>query len=281
MMSAHRTRALLNQYGPWVVVTGASSGIGRAMALQLAQAGFNVMVVGRRPKRLNDVTAQIARSSNVTTRVVMADLATSIGVDTVEAACGDLDVGLLVAAAGFGTSGAFLGADLTVELEMLNVNCGALVGQCLSFGRRFAKRGRGGIILLASLVGFQGVPFSASYAASKAYVQSLAEALHVELQPLGIDVLACAPGPVRSGFEAARKHAHARGNRAGRCGTRSVACARAQERRYTWPPIENMAYSLAPLARPLRTRIMGRVMGDMTKHQRLAVALPFASDEEQ
>lgn len=132
----------------------------------------------------------------------MADLATPIGIKTVEDACKDLDVGLLVAAAGFGTSGPFLDADLPVELEMLTVNCGTLLGECLFFGRRFAKRGRGGIVLMASLVGFQGVPFSASYAATKAYVQNLAEALYVELRPLGIDVLASAPGPVRSGFEA-------------------------------------------------------------------------------
>ena len=107
----------------------------------------------------------------------------------------DLDVGLLVAAAGFGTSGPFLDSDLTQELEMLDVNCRALLSQSLHFGRRFAERGRGGLILLASLVGFQGAPFSANYAATKAYVQSLAEALHVELALRGVDVLASAPGP--------------------------------------------------------------------------------------
>ena len=202
MMSARRRRDFRSRYGPWAVVTGASSGIGRATALQLGEAGLNVMIVSRRHELLNDIAAQLSRSSDIETRVVAADLATSIGLETVEDACKNLDVGLLVAAAGFGTSGAFLEANLTVELEMLDVNCRALVGQCLYFGRRFAKRGRGGIVLMASLVGFQGVPFSASYAATKAYVQSLAEALYLELRPLGIDVLASAPGPVRSGFEA-------------------------------------------------------------------------------
>jgi len=167
-------------------VTGASSGIGRATALQLGEAGLNLVIVGRRHDLLNDVAAQLSRSSDIETRVVVADLATSSGLEMVEVACKDLDVGLLVAAAGFGTSGPFLEADLRVELEMLDVNCGALVGECLYFGRRFARRGRGGIVLMASLVGFQGVPFSASYAATKAYVQSLAEALYVELRPLGI-----------------------------------------------------------------------------------------------
>lgn len=189
MMSARRRRDFQSRYGPWAVVTGASSGIGKSTALQLGETGLNLLIVGRRHELLSDLATQLAGFSDIKTRVVVADLATPIGIKTVEDACKDLDVGLLVAAAGFGTSGSFLDADLPVELEMLTVNCGALLGECLFFGRRFAKRGRGGIVLMASLVGFQGVPFSASYAATKAYVQNLAEALYVELRPLGIDVL--------------------------------------------------------------------------------------------
>jgi NADP-dependent 3-hydroxy acid dehydrogenase YdfG len=127
---------------------------------------------------------------------------TSRSLDSPLSGSGDLDVGLLVAAAGFGTSGPFLDSDLTQELVMLDVNCRALLWQSLHFGRRFAERGRGGLIFLASLVGFQGTPFSANYAATKAYVQSLAEALHVEFAVRGVDVLASAPGPVQSVFAA-------------------------------------------------------------------------------
>ncbi len=170
--------------------------------MQLGEAGLNLLIVGRRPELLSDLATRLAEFSNIKTQVVVADLATPIGIETVEDACEDLDVGLLVAAAGFGTSGPFLDANLPVELEMLAVNCTALLGECLFFGRRFAKRGRGGIILMASIFSFQGVPFCASYAATKAYVQNLAEALYVELRPLGIDVVASAPGPVRSGFQA-------------------------------------------------------------------------------
>ncbi len=83
---------------------------------------------------------------------------------------------------------------------MLDLNCYAVLDQSFVFGNRFAKRGRGGIVLHSSLVGWQGVPQSAHYAATKAYVHRSAEALRIELKPKGVAVLASAPGPVRSGF---------------------------------------------------------------------------------
>ena len=272
MMSIALKRTLRQRYGPWAVVTGASSGIGRATALRLGEAGLNLVIVGRRDAELHDVAAQLSQYSNVNTRIVVADLATAIGLEAVDDACEDLDVGLLVAAAGFGTSGAFLNAELALELEMLDVNCAALVRQCLSFGCRFAKRGRGGIILMASLVGFQGVPFSASYAATKAFVQSLAEALYIEFRPLGIDVLASAPGPVRSGFEA-------RANMRMRIAIEPDIVARqtlqALGRKSCVTPglfSKLLTYALAPLPRTVRARIMAQVMGEMTKHQRDATS---------
>jgi uncharacterized protein len=83
---------------------------------------------------------------------------------------------------------------------MLDVNCRALLELSHHFGQRFARQKRGGIILLSSIVAFQGAPWSANYAASKAYVQSLGEALGEELRPHGVDVLCSAPGPTETGF---------------------------------------------------------------------------------
>ena len=190
------------RYGPWAVVTGASSGIGREIALGLAEAGLNLVLVARRRDVLEQLASDIGVHREGEIRVVAADLASESALETVEAATRDLDVGLLVAAAGFGSSGLFLDSSLEEELEMLDVNCRAPLRMALHFGRRFSLRGRGGIILMSSIVGFQGTPNAANYAATKAYVQTLAEALNVELAPLGVDVVASAPGPTDSGFAA-------------------------------------------------------------------------------
>jgi short-subunit dehydrogenase len=262
-----RQNRFRDQYGPWAVVSGASSGIGREIALRLAASGLNLILVARRQDLLEEVASELSGRNGMETRVIAVDLATTAGIEAVVAGSRDLDVGLLVAAAGFGISGPFLESDLTQELEMLDVNCRALLSQSLHFGRRFAERGRGGLILLASLVGFQGTPFSAHYAATKAYVQSLAEALHVELAPHGVDVLASAPGPVQSGFAA-------------RAGMQfGVAVKPTEVAQATLDALgckttvvpgllsKILTYSLVPLPRSSRVRMMGRIMRAMTKHR--------------
>lgn len=251
-------------YGPWAVVTGASSGIGRAMAEHLAREGVNVVLVARRRDVLESVAATIRAASAVATRVIAEDLSTMDGATAVLEATSDLDVGLLVAAAGVGTSGPLLSAPLDVELQMLDLNCRALLVHTHGFGRRFVERGRGGLVLMASLVGFQGVPYAAHYSATKAYVQSLAEALRVELADSGVDVIASAPGPVHSEFaERAGMHFSAAVSPA------HVARATLQAlgRRSAVTPgflSKVLTYSLAPLPRSIRTRIMGQVMRSMT-----------------
>lgn len=146
-------------YGPWAVVTGASSGIGRELALQLATKGLNLVLVARTRTILEQMAIDISGQYGIDVRVVSADLALEMGVDMVQTATRELDVGLLVAAAGFGTSGPFVEADRDRELNMLGVNCRALVCLTLHFAQRFAQRRRGGIVLMSSIVGFQGTPY--------------------------------------------------------------------------------------------------------------------------
>jgi len=184
------------------VVTGASDGIGREFAIRLAEAGVNIVLAARRKVLLEPLASELARVGQVQTQVIVVDLATPAGVDELVARTRALDVGLLVASAGFGTSGPFMDALLSEELGMIDVNCRAVAALSHEFSRRFVERKRGGIVLMSSLVAFQGVPRAANYAATKAYVQSLAEALRLELKPLGVDVIASAPGPIRSGFAA-------------------------------------------------------------------------------
>ena len=253
-----------SRYGPWAVVTGASAGIGRAMAVQLAREGLHVVLVARRREVLEELGSELRRAHGVETLVIASDLATLPGAQEVLDQTAALDVGLLVAAAGVGTSGPLLNAHMPDELQMLSLNCRALLVHTHGFGRRFVERRRGGLLLMSSLVAYQGVPYAAHYAATKAYVQSLAEALHVELAGTGVDVLACAPGPVHSEF-------------ASRAGMQFGAAVSAEQvasgsfralgHRGTAAPgllTKLLTYSLAPLPRVLRTRIMGRVMRGMT-----------------
>lgn len=259
-------KRLKAQYGLWAVVTGASSGIGRAMAIRLAESGLNLVVVARRPAVLEQLAKDLRDRYGIEVRLVVQDLAVERSVEILLAQTQDLDVGLLVAAAGFGTSGAFLNSQLEQEVEMLNVNCRSLLELTWHFSQRFATQRRGGIVLMSSIVGFQGTPFAAHYAATKAFVQTLAEALYVELAPLGIDVIASAPGPTNSGF------ADRAGMKMGKAlGAAEVAQGTLQAlgRKSTVLPgflSKLLTYSLVPLPRWMRVQIMGGVMKSMTKH---------------
>jgi short-subunit dehydrogenase len=259
-------RNLLGRYGPWAVVTGASDGIGRSLAIALAQQGFSIVLVARRESALRELADELGRQYGANTRVIAADLSSAAETDRLDRETRDLDVGLLAAVAGFGTSGNFVDNDIAAELNMIDVNCRALAQSVHAFSKRFAARGRGGVLMMSSLFAFQGVPRAGNYAATKAYVQSLAEALHAELAPLGVDVLASAPGPVKSGF----------GFRAGMkfgSGQTPDAVAlgslRALGRRTTVRPgfmSKFLEFSLSPLPRGARTMILSRVAAGMTAH---------------
>ncbi|HVY38302.1 MAG TPA: SDR family NAD(P)-dependent oxidoreductase [Polyangia bacterium] len=260
-----KERRLVDRYGPWALVTGASDGIGRAIAKHLAGAGLNLVLAARRREVLDALAAELASAHGVDVRAVAVDLSTPAGMETLAQQTDALDVGLFVAAAGFGTSGEFVTSEIANELEMLEVNCRAVVAASHHFARRFVARGRGGLVFLSSLVAFQGVPRAANYAATKAFIQSFAEGLGHELAPRGVDVLATAPGPVRSGF----------GSRAamtmGFAQTPDAvarATLRALGRRRTVRPgllAKLLELSLKMLPRWGRVRMMGLIMAGMTK----------------
>jgi short-subunit dehydrogenase len=259
-----RTRArFVERYGPWAVVTGASSGLGRSIARELAARGLYLVLVARRRERLEEMARELAEQHGTESVVLPLDLAATSGADELDAATAELDVGLLVAAAGFGGSGAFLDGGRSRELEMIDVNVKAAVAQAHTFGRRFAERGRGGIVLFGSIVGFQGAPWAAGYAATKAYMQVLAEGLARELGRRGVDVLSAAPGPVATGF------AERAGMTMGKALSPDDLAAPildALGARTTVLPgglSKLLRWSLAPLPRGMRVRIMGRVMGGM------------------
>jgi short-subunit dehydrogenase len=255
----------VQKYGPWALVTGASEGIGRAFAVELARRGVHVILVARRQLQLEQLATSLTQAHGVQCRVLAANLSHPHGMQQVLEGCTDSDVGLVICAAGFGTSGPFLQNDLPNELDMLQVNCGALAGLSWGMGQRLVRRGRGGLVLLSSVVAFQGVPRSAHYAASKAYVQTLAEGLHEEWSDLGVQVLSVAPGPVRSGFAARSQMTMAWAEDPQVVARVSLD---ALGRKGTVRPgllAKLLGYSLALAPRWGRVKIMGKVMAGMAR----------------
>ncbi len=256
---------ILRQYGPWALITGASDGIGRAMAVELAAHGLNLVLVARRQAVLEGLAEDLMERRGVDVRVLAADLSRKDEVGRISRETADLDVGLFVAAAGYGLGGAFNETPIADDIDMLDVNCRAVLAMTKTFTERFARRERGGIVLMSSIVAFQGVATASNYAATKAYIQTLAEGLQAELAPHGVDVLSCAPGPVRSGF-AARA-----GMRLGRTvepQTVARQALRALGRQTTVFPgmlSRILVGSLSLLPRRGRVAIMSRIMMGMTR----------------
>lgn len=258
---------LKTQYGDWAIVTGASSGIGLELATQLANSGFNLIINARNEERLLKVEQQL-KSHNIEVKSVVADLSDKEGVEKIIQSTQGLKVGLLINNAGYGTSGLFVDASLDSEIDMLRVNCEAVLALTHYFARQFKQEGRGGIVFLSSLVAFQGVPYAANYAASKAYIQSFAEALAIELKPFGVDVLAAAPGPVESGFG---QRANMKMDNAMTADQLGVPILAALGKRSNVVPgllSKVLTYALRTAPRSIKVRIMEKVMGGFTQHQR-------------
>jgi short-subunit dehydrogenase len=193
-------KRFVERFGPWALVTGASSGIGEAFAQKLAAMGMNLVLVARRENRLRSLAVSLAREYSVSTQVVSADLSREDFMPPIERATANLQIGLLVNNAGIATNGRFLDNDLGPELAMLHINNRAPLILAHHFGRSMRKLGRGGMIFLSSSVAFSAVPLWSNYAASKTHDLVLAEGLAKELRQDGISVLALCPGATQTDF---------------------------------------------------------------------------------
>lgn len=198
------------RYGPAALVTGASSGIGLAFAEELAARGLDLVLAARRVDRLESLKARLEAEQGVSVRVLRCDLADRAAAGRLVAECNQIDIGLVVSNAGFGAKGWFERIDAATMSEMLDVNCHAQMQIAHGFLPRLKARGRGGLLLVSSVEGLMGGPFSAVYAATKALVIALGEGLWGELQGTGVDVLTLTPGATESeaaakqGFDPAR-----------------------------------------------------------------------------
>ena len=184
----------ISKYGPWALVTGASSGIGEQFARHLAAEGLNVVLIARREDRLKAIAEELQVQHNIETEYLPLDLSDPNFIEPLTNACEGKDIGLVISNAGFGLKGLHHEIPLEKLSTMLDVNCRPALMITHTFIPKLIERGRGGIILTGSMEGFFGVPWSATYSATKAFVLSLGEALWGELHKHNIDVLVLAPG---------------------------------------------------------------------------------------
>ena len=182
------------QFGPWALVTGASSGIGKEFARQIAASGINVVLVARRDVLLAELGRAISQEFGVEYRALAMDLSQEGFIARLADATRDLDIGLVVSNAGTGNPGEFLKHDRQLLHETLRLNTIAPLDITHHFGQKLAKGRRGGLILARAMGAEGGVPLMANDGAAKAYVHSLGEALHYEFKPLGVYVTVLAAG---------------------------------------------------------------------------------------
>jgi short-subunit dehydrogenase len=190
--------------GKWALVTGASAGIGVALATQLAAGGTHLVLTARRRDRLETLSSKLRASHNIQTEVFVADLAQPDTPERIYAFTKQKGVAidLLINNAGFGQYGEFTQVDTSRLLDMVQVNCSAVVHLARLFLPDMIARRRGDILILASTASFQAVPYISTYAATKAFDLYFAEGLAEEMKPHGIRVCALCPGSTESEFHA-------------------------------------------------------------------------------
>ena len=185
------------------LVTGASSGIGVALAGELARRGHALILVARRADRLREMADQLSGEHGVRVEWIAADLTDATDRDRIpdEVAARGLVVDLLINDAGMGTSGRFFEIPVEKEVQMVRLNVEAMVALCGAFVPGMVERGSGGVLNVASVSGFMPVPQQATYSASKAFVLTFTEALTIDLHGTGVTATALCPGPVKTEFE--------------------------------------------------------------------------------
>jgi len=185
------------------LVTGASAGIGRALATEFAANGHDVVLVARRETELLDLADSLEDAQGVQAHAIDMDLASidapqELHAETQER---DLQIDVLVNNVGIGTQGAFVENDLGRELDQMQLNMVTPTQLTHLYGREMADRGHGGILNVASTAAWFPGPFMAIYYASKAYMKNFSEGIAEELRPEGVDVTVLCPGPVDTEFQ--------------------------------------------------------------------------------
>jgi len=187
----------------WALVTGASAGIGLALAEQLAATGSHLVLTARRMDRLQQLATDLAGRYGVRVEIMQADLGRPEAPEEIFAftTARNLEIDLLINNAGFGAFG--LNHEIKEERlgEMIQVNCSAVVHLTHLFVPAMIERRRGDVLIVSSVAAFQALPFNSTYAATKAFDLIFSEGIAEELRPLGIRVCALCPGSTTTEFQ--------------------------------------------------------------------------------
>lgn len=186
--------SLKQKYGPTALIAGASEGLGAAFAEYLAAAGMDVVLVARRREPLDALAVTLTTTYKVRATVITCDLAQVDAAQQLVTALDGLEINLLVYNAAIPYIGRFEDDPITHHNQIAQANMVTPMNLTHMLGTKMLQKGKGGIVLMASLAGFQGSGFLTAYAASKAFDRVLAESLWYEWKDRGVDVIACCAG---------------------------------------------------------------------------------------
>jgi short-subunit dehydrogenase len=192
---------LVEKYGGWALITGASSGIGREFARYLAKINFNLILIARRYERLLELSDELTNKYHIEILCIKADLTKEECFPEIFEKVGEREVGLLVNNAGVGSIGFLFQLGLQKEIDLVKLNCLAPTILTHYFLKKMIERKKGAIIFLGSIVGMQPTSYLSVYSASKSFNIFFANALWYELKKFNIDVLALSPGSTNTEFE--------------------------------------------------------------------------------
>jgi uncharacterized protein len=181
-------------YGEWALVTGASSGIGKALVFEIAKKGLNVVLVSRRQNELDQIALEIQNKYKVSVMVIPADLSTEVGLIKVKNETEGLNIGLLVLSAGMESNGLFTKSSLEKEMQLIQLNVLSTMVLTHHFAKKMEAQKKGGILLVSSLTAHMPSPYFSNYAGTKSYVLNFGISLYGELKSKGIDVSVLSPG---------------------------------------------------------------------------------------
>jgi len=189
-----KSKTFKHRYGDWAIVTGASSGIGKALAHEIASQGINIVLIARREDILESAAAELKSLHQIEARIISADISEDQGIDRVIQSTQDLQVGLLVLSAGMENNGLFIKNHLETELKLLQLNVVSTMKLTHHFTQGMVNRNKGGLMFVSSMTAHMPSPYFSNYSASKSYVLQLGKSIYGELKPLGVDVSILSPG---------------------------------------------------------------------------------------